>query len=164
MRKLLASALFALLILVGCDAYRTPDGGIAFDIQIRIQPPDAIPTLQPTPTRTLTPTVVATIVPTVQPSLTVAPTITPEDPPPTRESSATFIADTPLPPQQGWVTASTLNVRRCPVDCEVAYKIFFSQLVHIVGRTEDGTWLQIEVPGTLIMGWVASRFIRQDHQ
>lgn len=139
------------LALSGCEGYLTPNGGYALDISIRIAPPAAVPTL--TPTRT------PTFAPTVQPTETPEPT-------PTKES-ATFIPDTPLPPLEGRVIASALNVRRCPstetIDCVADHKIFQGQVVHITGRTEDSTWLQIEVPGTLIQGWVSARWIEMDH-
>lgn len=187
MRKLFVSTLLTLLILVGCNPsdYIQPDGSVQIDISIIIQPPTVIPTVSPsitpspTATRTLTPTFTATsFKPTSLPTITltrtptlVAVTSTPiptwtDDLTPTKESTA-FIPDTPLAPQEGWVTASVLNVRRCPsteqLECIVDHKIFFDEYLHITAKTEDGLWLQIEVPGTFIQGWVSSRWVRQRH-
>jgi hypothetical protein len=157
-----------LLLFAGCtESYRLPDGGYGFDVHIRIAPPAAIATISHTPTRlpTLTPTRTFTVAVTAT-NTQVAATET-DDPTPTRESSATFLPDTPLSPQQGTVNGLAfpfLNVRSAPGrnNPDVG-DLLVGQVVFITNETraDDGhIWYQIELaPSEDAIGWVRSDFI-----
>ncbi len=148
-------------------------------------PPTATFTPQtPTATATITPTVTASLTPTVTqtPTITNTPTITstPTETP-TITPTSTNIRATDLPPTwtpttraggstsigepgmtiQGVVNVSeSVNVRDNPSRSGTPVTALpGGSTVQIIGRNEDGTWLQIRLPDDR-EGWVSAQFIR----
>jgi hypothetical protein len=134
------------LILSGCDPYRLPDGGYAFDVHIRIAPPAAIPTIAPSPTPlpTFTPTRTPTVVPAAtntQPAATVTP-----EPTPSRESTVIF--NTPQPIRYVTnTTNSAWRVRSAPVDGLHLEWMLPGQQLEFDGVLEESGWLQVKRVG-----------------
>ncbi len=55
------------------------------------------------------------------------------------------------------VARGTLNIRELPnQQSDILEQIFVRQSVLAHGRTEDGVWLRVNIPGTLERGWVSS--------
>jgi len=130
MYRILALLLLVSVVLIGCAAEPTAT-------------PE--PTLQPTDIPTDVPTA------TSEPSATDVPTIAPTDlPPPTATQT----------PVTG-VVKSTLNVREQPTTRATLLGVLKKDdVVTLVGRTEDSTWLQINYPlGESTKAWVIAERI-----
>ncbi len=60
------------------------------------------------------------------------------------------------------INASILNVRRAPAaDGEVAQTVNQGERYDVIGRSQDGAWIQIGADGREI-GWVAAEFVLQE--
>ncbi len=130
MYRILALLLLVSVVLLGCAAEPTPTPEPP-------PPPTAVPTEAPTET----PEPTATDVPTVAPTDTPPPTNTPT-------------------PATG-VVKSTLNVREQPTTRATLLGVLKKDdIVTLVGRTEDSTWLQINYPlGEQTTAWVIAERI-----
>ncbi|MCC7161314.1 MAG: PD40 domain-containing protein [Anaerolineae bacterium] len=130
MYRILALLLTLSVILIGCSAEPTPT-----------LEPTAQPTEIPTQAPTDTPEPTATQVPTVASTDTPSPTSTPT-------------------PVTG-VVKSTLNVRQEPTTRATLLGVLTKDdVVTLVGRTEDSSWLQINYPlGESTTAWVIAERI-----
>lgn len=130
MYRILALLLIMSVFVIGCAAEPTPT-----------TEPTAQPTEIPTNAPTNTPEPTATQIPTVAPTDTPPPTQTPA-------------------PVTG-VVKSTLNVREQPTTRATLKGVLTKDdVVTLVGRTEDSTWLQINYPlGEATTAWVIAERI-----
>ena len=107
----------------------------------------ASPTATPTPK----PTTPAT--PTVPPTPTQPPTPTPIPPTPVPPTP------TPIPPQATAIQA--VNVRQGPgTNFAIAGKMPKDTSAVVLGKNEDGKWLQVAFPDAAHPGWIAAAFAK----
>ena len=107
----------------------------------------ASPTATPTPK----PTTPAT--PTVPPTPTQPPTPTPIPPTPVPPTP------TPIPPQA--TAIQTVNVRQGPgTNFAIAGKMPKDTSAVVLGKNEDGKWLQVAFPDAAHPGWIAAAFAK----
>ncbi len=127
-------------------AHSTPQTG---------QPPA---TATPTATDLLAPTATATPATVHTPVSTPA---TPATPPPVTPP----VEITPTPPTQtGTVSGDVVNVRAGPgTNYPILGQVFLDQQIQIVGKNEDGSWLQIccPIPGQADV-WMSGEYIETD--
>lgn len=110
--------------------------------------PTSLPSPTPTPVPR-TPIILLTDTPSSTPTATVTPS-------PTYTPTPTLIP-TSIP--IGVVTVENLNVRWGPsLEYEYAGALYKGDKVIILGRTPEGSWLQIETP-EIRSGWVVAKFI-----
>lgn len=130
MYRILALLLLLSIVLIGCAAEPTPTA--------TPEPTIEVPTEAPTNTEVPTATPVP---PTIAPTNTPAPTATPQ-------------------PITGSVK-STLNVREQPsIRAALMGVLKTGDVVNLVGRTEDSSWLQINYPlGETTTAWVIAERI-----
>ena len=109
--------------------------------------PEAPPTATPIPTDTPTP------------APTPTPTDTPEPPTATPIPTDTPLPPSPTPAREGTVTTAVMWVRSGPsASFRAVAKLAESDKVTILGRNEDGTWLQLEtMDGTV--GWSETKYL-----
>lgn len=107
------------------------------------------------------PTATPTPKPTVAASPTLPPTPVPPPPPPTPTPippTPVPPTPTPMPPQA--TTKQQVNVRKGPgVQFEIAGKLPANSTSVILGKNEDGKWLQIAFPDPSKPGWVSTAFV-----
>ncbi|MBN1286554.1 MAG: SH3 domain-containing protein [Anaerolineae bacterium] len=112
----------------------------------------------PTPSFTLTPTITPTPSDTPTPTDTPLPSATPT---PTAPPTATPVPDTAnAHVQEGW---QALNLREQPGTAGAVLDTLeaFAPLV-VIGRTEDGSWVQVIVLDKAKVGWVMAEYIDID--
>jgi Tol biopolymer transport system component len=103
------------------------------------------------PTATPTPKPTAPATPTVPPTATLPPTPTPVPPTPVPPTP------TSIPPQA--TTTQTVNVRQGPgTNFAIAGKMPQNTSAVILGKNEDGKWLQVAFPDAAHPGWIAAAF------
>jgi Tol biopolymer transport system component len=107
----------------------------------------ASPTATPTPK----PTTAAT--PTVPPTPTQPPTPTPVPPTPVPPTA------TPIPPQA--TATQTVNVRQGPgTNFTIVGKLTKDTSAIVLGKNQDGKWLQVEFPDAAHPGWISAAFAK----
>ncbi len=110
------------------------------------------PSDTPLPTDTLTATSTPTA--TFTPTITFTPSKTPI---PSRTPRPTFTYTPTFPPQRRYVTANTVNVRRCPgTECEVVGQVEFGTSFTVTGQkaASDGeVWYSFKLFGQT--AWIA---------
>lgn len=109
---------------------------------------------EPTPTPTKTPDETQAEVPA---------TATPEPPDATQEPSAAE-PETPTTRTVAVIQADLLNVRSAPsTDGEVVAQVNQGDRFAIIGRSQDGEWLQLD-DDDRELGWVSAEFVSQEEE
>jgi hypothetical protein len=133
---------------------------VQFFMVVSDRPVPDTPTPQPTFTATALPTplVVAEASPaTASPASTPTPNPTPSPPPEPTPTDLPTASPTPAAAQV--VAASTVNVRAGPgTNYQVVGALPPNTPLQVVGRNQDGSWWQIQLPGNAV-GWVAGSVV-----
>ncbi|MBI5305179.1 MAG: PD40 domain-containing protein [Chloroflexi bacterium] len=97
--------------------------------------------------------------PTLPPTPTLAPTATPLPPTPTPlPPTATPIPPTPVPPQA--TTKQQVNLRTGPsIQYAIAGRMPQNTNAVVLGKNEDGSWLQVAYPDAKTPSWLATTFV-----
>ncbi len=106
------------------------------------------------------PTATPTAKPTVPASPTVAPTLPPPPTPTPVPPTATPVPPTPTPVPPKATTKQLVNLRQGPgTNFTIAGQMPANTSAIIVGKNEDGKWLQIAFPDPAHPAWVATSFV-----
>jgi hypothetical protein len=131
--------LCAVILFFGVSGlpFLTGGGGTASD-QPTEEPTEEVVEVLPTETVELEPT------PELEPTEEFTPEPTPE----------------PAPVEVTATTTDVLNIRQGPARTTASLgKLPQGTTVTVVGRNEDNSWLQIQIPETANLGWVSAEFV-----
>jgi hypothetical protein len=124
--------------------------------------------ITPTPTPSLTPTTGLTYIPTatVTPTPTITPTNTPvtptQTPLPTATPTSSYTPSPPKPIQANICKGCKVNFRVTPGTAGRIIKMLDETvIISIIGRTDDGTWLQVTLTDGRV-GWLSAQFVVLD--